>query len=464
MLDGIQPRKNWENVHHQTVWQKPRRRWRLKLAVVLLLILAAGFFAGSKIFTFAQKIMEGSGNQLSFSDFFIGSDKPLQGEDAGQIRILLLGIGGAGHDGPNLTDTMILATINLPKNDKDRAQVSLISIPRDLAVDIPGRGRLKINSAYAYGQMDGKNGGAALTLKTAENALGINIPYYGLADFLGFEKIIDDLGGVDVTVDRTFADNYFPDNAAGYLPSLTFEAGPQHMNGTRALQFVRSRHGNNTEGTDFARSRRQEKILKAVKEKVARINLVADLPLINRILGDLSDHIRTNLAPWEMKKLYDLTHALPAENIFSSSIDVESGLVCDRINETDGAYILVPCGEAPDNFQAIQNFVKNQFVRQVVNTETATVEIQNASGITGLGQSIGSRLKTSGLTVTAGNFLGGATYQDSIIYDNTGGKKPRTLQYLKDITGARAALSPFPFKTAGDKPDFVIVVAADLKD
>ena len=454
MLDSAQPR----DYNHPPAWQQPRRRWRLGLAIFMILLLAGGIFVGSKIVAFAEKILEGPDNHLSLRDFFMGSDKQLQGEEDGQIRILLMGIGGKGHDGGTLTDTMILATLNLKD---DQPEVTLVSIPRDLVVEIAGTTEYrKINSAYALGELGDKHRGAAMAVATVEKFLDVKIPYYGVVDFRGFEKIIDDLGGVDLVVDQSFTDSYYPDKKDGYLPPLTFEAGPQHMDGARALQFVRSRHGSAGEGSDFARSRRQQKIVKAVKDKAVSLKVATNLGLISRLMDDLSDHLRTNMQPFELKRLYDLARDLANENISSAALDNSAGLLCDRIEEETAAYQLIPC-EGLGQYGAIREFVKNQAVAPPLLSEAATVEIQNASKIEGLGQRVKERVALSTLTITTANFRGTAEFSESVIYDNTRGAKLKTLKYLQDKLDLRVAGSPFPLATAG-KPDFVIVVAGDL--
>ena len=108
-----------------------------------------------------------------------------------------------------------------------------------------------------------------------QNLTGLQVPYFAVMDFSGFEKAIDQVGGVDVTVDRTFTDYQYPDSGTGYLPPQTFTAGPQHMDGARALIFARSRHAAGVEGSDFARSQRQQKIIDAFKQKVLSMNLVS---------------------------------------------------------------------------------------------------------------------------------------------------------------------------------------------
>lgn len=456
MLDSIQP----QHEDHPPVWQRPRRRFRFGLAIFMLLLLVGGIFAGIKVVTFAEKILEGPGNHISLRDFFIGSDRPLRGEKDDAVHLLLMGIAGSGHNGPTLTDTIILATLHLG----DKPHVSLVSIPRDMVADIAGgNGYRKINSAYALGELGERHQGAAFAVQTVERIFDIEIPYYAVVDFEGFRRVLDDLGGVDIAVDQAFTDSFFPDGREGYLPPLTFASGQQHMDGTRALQYVRSRHGTNGEGSDFARSRRQQKVLAALKDKAVSFKVAANLSLLGRLMDDLADHLRTNLQTFEMRRLYDLARDIKNENIQSLAIDNAAGLLCDRIEEETGAYTLIPC-QGLGQYKAIRDFVNNETADAGAAVESATIEIQNAAKIDFLGAAIRDRVQLPALTITTANFRGNTQFSESIIYDNTRGAKPNTLRYLRDRLGVSVAESPFPFATTGTLPDFVIVAASDLKD
>ena len=425
-------------------------------------LLGSGIFVGSKLVIFAQKIFEGNASFFSFKQLFLAEDKKLIGEEDGQIRILLMGIGGQGHDGGTLTDTMILLTIKLPHAKNEDVKAGTISIPRDLVVNIPGGYNYRrINTAYAYGEAEGKREGPKLAIQTVEAMLGIKIPYYGILDFQGFQKIIDDIGGVEVNVERGFTDSQFPDEKQGYLAPLTFQTGPQKMDGERALQFVRSRHGTNSEGSDFARAKRQQKVLKSLKDKATSLKVLTNLGTLNNLLEDLSDHIRTNLAPYELLRVYGLVKDMPNENI--SSLAIEAGLVCDQIEEGTSAYVLIPC-DGLGRYGAIRGLVLNQFLIGALQNEKPIIEIQNASSIPQLGQRTQDVLALPGLQFSLGNFRGQNIYQESIIYDNTKGQKPETLAYLKERLGLKVAGSPFPFLTVIESPNFVIVLTNDLAE
>lgn len=195
----------------------------------------------------------------------------------GHINVLLLGIGGGDHEGGDLTDSMIIASFNTQKKS-----LALISIPRDLWSETL---KDKINSAYHYGEQKKKGGGIALSKAIVEDVIGIPIHYSVVYDFSQFATFIDAIGGVDVEIEQSFTDTMYPisgkeEDLCGGDPTyacryetVTFIKGVEHMNGARVLVYVRSRHSEGDEGSDFARSRRQQEVLQAIKQKLPALKL-----------------------------------------------------------------------------------------------------------------------------------------------------------------------------------------------
>src|SRR3989344_136968 len=408
------------------VARKPRRKRRWFLTVVVLLIIIGLAVIGSRLKTLGEKIF---GSQtFSFGRLFLSSDKKLVGEEDGEIRLLLFGIAGGNHDGANLADTMILATVRPPKTDDEHVEVALFSIPRDLAVNIPGFDIKKINSAYACGEAGDSHLGPELAVRTVEGFLNTTIPYYAVVDFQGYKQAVDHVGGIEVNVEAGFTDAQFPDEKNGYLPPLVFEAGLENMGGARALQYVRSRHGNNNQGSDFARSRRQQIVLKAFQEKVLDLGTLTNLKVLSNLLSDFADHFRTNLEPTELRRLYNLTREIRNEDVLSQTLDGRTGLICDYIAPEDGQYLLIHCAGFND-FTAIRAFWRNQFVSARLAQENPTIEIQNTVRGEPLAQYTASLLGPIILDLTLGNFSGETAYTESIIYDNTGGKKKPSILF-----------------------------------
>lgn len=300
------------------------------------------------------------------------------------VNILLLGIGGGNHDGPNLTDTIIFASI-----DEKTNKINLLSVPRDLWVpDLKG----KINTAYALGQDNGQGKGLLLAKATVSKILNQPIDYGIRIDFSGFSKAVDLVGGLDVTVDRSFDDYAYPikgkknavcghtqeeiqtmaTESAGLdsqnfpcrYTHIHFDKGYQHMNGERALEYVRSRHALGEEGTDFARSKRQEKIIQAFKNKVFSAQTLLNPTKVIGLYNTLKDSIDTDIKKDEFGDFLRLAQRMKKAKIRSSVLDYgdsATGRLGLLINPPTGSdysfeWVLVP-RKGNGNFSEIQKYV-----------------------------------------------------------------------------------------------------------
>ncbi|MBI4035026.1 MAG: LCP family protein [Candidatus Chisholmbacteria bacterium] len=246
------------------VYHNLRRRllkytWFLKFLAFLLLVSTAIFL----VFKIVPLL-------LKFPVQLVNFLKPPQSvlrTTSGRTNFILLGMGGAGHEAPDLTDTIIFASLNPQTQD-----IVLISIPRDLW--IPSL-RAKINTTYYYGEQKQLGGGLILTKASIEEVLGQPV-HYGLAiNFTGFTRAIDLVGGIDITIPQTFDDFKYPIPGqeaaipeANRYEHVHFDAGPQHLDGATALKYVRSRNAEGDQGTDFARQARQQQVLTAFKDKL----------------------------------------------------------------------------------------------------------------------------------------------------------------------------------------------------
>ncbi|MHB0866573.1 MAG: LCP family protein [Thermoleophilia bacterium] len=200
---------------------------------------------------------------------------PPGGISSTPVNILFLGSDQRPNE-PARADTILLLRVN-----GDRKTISQLSIPRDTLVDIPGYGEGKINSAYAYG-------GPALMIQTVQALTGVSIHHYVELNFSGFPAIVDQLGGVDIDVLRTI-DSQYP---VGYdWTNVHFDSGPQHMDGDRALVYVRVRYSDD----DFQRMGRQQQFMEALQKKFTSPGSLARLPLIAPdIIGNMITDISTN--------------------------------------------------------------------------------------------------------------------------------------------------------------------------
>ena len=293
----------------------------------------------------------------AFRGYVLGHEGNLEGKKEDRINILLLGMGGIGHEGPFLTDTIIIASIK-----PSTGQVSMISVPRDLYVPISGHGWKKINHANSLGETDHDGQGGKIASETIANIFNLSIHYYVRVDFSGFEQIIDDLGGVDIDVTRSFTDDEYPAPEFEYQV-VSFNQGLQEMSGDTALKFVRSRHGNNGEGSDFARSKRQQKVILAIKDKALSVSTLVNPTKIGKMLKNLGRSINTNLTADEIIYLSKFVEDFSMDEIinFNFNSNPDNFLISDFTS--DGAYILRP---KSGNFNQLSNFTNNIFNQVII--------------------------------------------------------------------------------------------------
>ena len=328
---------------------------------------------------------------------------------------LLLGYGGPGHDGPYLTDSIMVAHLDLKKNT-----VALVSLPRDLWVSLSTKSHdvfhSKINSIYQMGMYEWKNypdvlvkntGTPELVKQAIHTVTGLTVDNVITVDFAGFEKAVDALGGIDVTVLKTFDDYGYPiegkekdlcgrdadfaqiekflkpgsdegekaqlfkdkpdlekfytdittkDPPTDAFPCryehLHFDAGRVHMDGATALKYVRSRHSLQ-DGSDFGRGERQQQFVKAIKDKLLSVSILANVfPLMDQ----LKNHISIDVSSDELKKFMAEAKDLASYKIISihmSDVDYLKSSYSDY-----GGYILIP-RTGSDNWKEVQTMINN---------------------------------------------------------------------------------------------------------
>ncbi|MFI5272669.1 MAG: LCP family protein, partial [Ktedonobacterales bacterium] len=277
---------------------------------------------------------------------------------AGRTNLVVLGYGGAGHDGAYLTDSLLVISLN----PADSA-TTLVSVPRDLWVQVPpNSGQYgKINTAYQDGLLRGYGGlpagrdaGGMEAAQKVSDVLGMSVPYFLTIDFSGFRDLVDALGGVDINVPTAFTANYprndDPRIDAGWK-TIHFNTGQQHMTGEQAIEYARARYvlSPASEGTDFARSVRQQLLLRAI---LSRARAISAWPRLLSGADALQRSLYTNLSLLELTQLsrkLDLTHAAHA------------GLTNDNVlvdaQTSDGQDILLP---ANGDWNAVRQYVAQQ--------------------------------------------------------------------------------------------------------
>ncbi len=385
----------------------------LPLLIVIGILMALAFF-----------LITLSGSSSYVSSILSGT--PLKSSD-GRVNVLLLGVAGGTHAGANLTDTIMVASYNLKTH-----QLYLISIPRDLW--LPSF-KSKANAVYEIGLS--QNNGLALAKTVMGNVLGLPIHYALRLDCRGFIQAVDTLGGIDVSVDRTFDDYNYPiegkeNDLCGYqekeidispdsaqklniTPGLQkvflapdgsiatgaaqedlgvkyfacryehihFDTGVNHLDGATALKFVRSRHGTSGEASDFARSKRQEKVIQAIRNKLLSFETLSNPTKISELIKTFGRSIDTDVSVKDAVELYKLSRDINKTHTFSLDDSLKSGLPDSRssllINppssDYGGVYVLI---SQDDDFAIISGYIKKLLTGEITDYEaTASARTGN---------------------------------------------------------------------------------------
>ncbi len=291
--------------------------------------------------------------------------------------------------------------------------------------------------------------------QSLSDVLKMPIDYYVKADFQGFVNIIDELGGINIYVEQTLNDYKYPvkgkekaDDYEERYKHLHINKGWQTMDGKLALKYARSRHTVGAQGSDFSRAKRQQKILKAAKQKFSNTNIILKPSLISNILNELNEHISTNLKIWEMIKLWNLGKNIDTNKIKNEILDNSpSGLLAVSKTE-DGAYLLVPkSGDFSEIQYKIQNIFsgpesKNEKDSQSQNiAKGVKISIRNGTWINGLAEKTAIELEKEGFDIVRVGNSSKKNFQTSLIYDLAFGEKTESLKILKQKTNANVSFT-----------------------
>jgi len=264
-----------------------------------------------------------------------------------QVNILFLGTASKDHDGPNLSDTIIVVNYDIKAN-----KLATISVPRDIWSETL---RDKINSAYAYGEAKKPDGGGFILAKSEISSIvGFPIQYAAVTDYNKFKDLINFLGGVEIEVERSFTDEKFPlngkenDDCNGdkqyscRYETVSFEKGKQTMDGETALKFVRSRNAVGPEGTDFAREKRQQKMIEGIIKKTISYLKNSDLKKLEKLYFFLDKAVKRDISN---QHLADIAKDFVfGKNYSINKISLEESLFVnpDISSDYDYRWVLVP--------------------------------------------------------------------------------------------------------------------------
>jgi LCP family protein required for cell wall assembly len=408
------------------------------------------------------KVVSGTTSPDATPTVVLMDELPEPWSGTSRVTILLMGLDyrdwESGEGAPR-TDSMMLVTL-----DPISETAGMLSIPRDLWVEIPAYGHGRINTAYALGEQDRlPGGGPALAVKTVEKLLGVPIQYYVQIDFGAFVRMIDEIGGLEIDVPfRITVDPIGPNN------TVVLGSGFQTLSGDVALAYARARH---TERGDFDRARRQQKIALALRDQLLELNMVATVVArAPALYQELSSGIRTNLALDQMIALGMLALQISPDDIRSAVIAPPEMVTLETIiYGGEEAEVLKP---VPNQIRmlrdeiftatgAIGPSISVEDAADAADQETARVAVLNGTGEEELAAKMAEIFEKLGLNVVE---IGNADvfgYATTHVMDYTG--NPYTTHYLMELMDL--SQSQILFQSVPDSEiDIAIIIGADWPD
>jgi LCP family protein required for cell wall assembly len=429
-----------------------RRRAVVSVIVMFSLLLVAGGIYGVRLSLALAKTFHTNPISAAVGALQGGGGSAIDQERLRnqRINIVLYGYGGDGHDGAFLSDSIMVISIQ-PLQGRP-PQIAEISVPRDWFVTIPLKNgkstQQRINFAYAAGMLgegpepaSAVDAGAAVADPVLAHILGIGINYFVGVDFDAFKQAVDAVGGINLDVPTGFTDNQYPagecDEGNCRYETVHFNAGMQHMNGATALIYARSRHGNDGQGSDFARSVRQQQIVVALKDQIESIGGFGKLPDVINALGD---NVLTDLTIGDAESLYGLVNGVNPASIEHISLDDTNFLYDCGYPTHCGSYYLYTNDRS---YVSLQHFVQNVFPTPAALADGAQVTFVNASGRKDNATTRwASVMHMVGFATKAGGRA--STQTVTQVIDNSGGKDFAAAQWLATFFGVSVTTEPAP--------------------
>jgi LCP family protein required for cell wall assembly len=338
---------------------------------ILLTIGGIGFFLWK-----TGKITKSVGFKFNPAEIISAKDPELKKDTKEEkTNILLIGVDSRSGNFISNTDTIIVASYNYETNN-----ISMISIPRDFYVEVNPQTKWfgRINSVYSTAESKKEGDGFIKLTETVEDVTGLEIQYYAMVDFKAFVEIVDVLGGISVNVENSFVDYRYPSGLD--YKTVKFTAGPQIMDGKTALEYSRSRHSmQNNEGSDYARARRQQKVIAAIQEKIAQSETLKDPKAIMGIFSSLVNNVQVSEFT-----ITDIQAALSlldeykdaGGNTYSFVLDPYSGnrTLVETKSMPSGAFALGPV-EGLGKYTKIHEYVKTILNKPKLYSENPTIYV-----------------------------------------------------------------------------------------
>jgi LCP family protein required for cell wall assembly len=330
------------------------------LTITVLFLCTGGYFVYTAATT-SSTIFDAENNTVECSDWMcsakqgfaraaqvLSPDIAIKGQERGRTNFLILGLDAT--PGGGLSDTIMIASYF-----HQEKKVVTVNVPRDFLVQyktidqssgVLGNTNIKINEVYRSAIQRGLNGGRELS-NFISKEFGIPVDYWITANFDAVEKTVEAIGGIDINVENSFTDCEYPNNDySGLLPCQTFVKGNQKMDSVKALIYARSRKGDNGEGSDFARGRRQSAVIAAILQKIKSQNLFATIGNLNSLFSVLGNNVKTSMNISELKSLLSNLRGVDLKNNYNKVIwSVGNGFLCDQTTQDYGYHIFYCDGD-----------------------------------------------------------------------------------------------------------------------
>lgn len=430
---------------------------RSAIFTVVGVFLIGGFLAGKGFLKFRDIFKGGGLGALALKKNI--DPTQLKGEGDGRVNILLLGKGGPGHAGADLTDTILIASI-----DPIQKEASLLSLPRDFYVTHPAGGKTKINAVYTLEKQRAQaRGGNEETIeRDAVNALetvvkditGIPIHYYMMVDFKAFEDAINAVGGITFDVDDPV---YEKMSYQGKIYTLDVKTGLQQFDGLKALMYSRSRY--TSARGDFDRAERQRKVIIALKERVLSLGTFTNPAKLNELIDAFGDHVQTDFSQSEILRVYEIGREIDSSKIASLSLVDPPNDYLTTANIGGLSVVIPKAGEG--DYKAIQSFVRNAIKDAFIKSEDARIVILNGTNTTGLATTKAEELRSYGYNVTFVGSAPTANYTQTTLVDLNNGDKKYTKRYLEQRLKVTATNSLPDSAINQPGADFVIILGSN---
>ncbi len=444
-------KRKFKLFHRPKSW--PRFFKKLALFTVALIVIIGGYL-GYKLYATQKSVLKGGGQAAAVCTGDVPVDA-LHKDKLNRINILKVGIGGPSHSGPDLTDTIMIASVDTINN-----KVDLLSIPRDLWVQ-NGYGANKINSIYPNAKYAStakdnngkiKDGLNVLNKKITE-ITGVPIHYNVIVNFKAFKDAVNAVGGVTFYVpERLYDPSVAWEN--GYNPVIA-EKGTQSFNGKKALLYARSRETS----SDFARGERQRQLIVALKDKVLSLGTFSNPIKISNLLDSFGSNVYTNFDLTSVKCLYKHGSEIPSSNI--KSLDLVTPphglLTTGPINGLSTVYPRAGLF----NYKPIQDYIRSTLVDSFIAKEHANIVVLNGTNISGLGSQVADVLKSYGYNVSKVGDAPSKTYQSTILVNLKKDANKYTQHYLENRFGVTAVKKLPDGSIDAGTADFVIIIGAN---